>query len=215
LSIKLVFIYKYQYLCKECRKLLTKKYREENKGKLNIKQKKYYKNHVDDKKKYDNIYRQENKDKISKYQKNYQKNYRIINKEKIKEQSRKYRENNKDKIKESNKKYLLKNPHIPAWRGLLTNSLERLGKSKESRTIDLLGYSALELKEHIEDLFTDGMTWENRDEWHIDHIKPLSSFESDTPLNIVNALDNLQPLWATTREVNGVIYGGNLNKGVK
>lgn len=30
--------------------------------------------------------------------------------------------------------------------------------------------------------------------------------------NIVNALANLRPLWATTREINGVIYEGNLNR---
>jgi hypothetical protein len=56
------------------------------------------------------------------------------------------------------------------------------------------------------------MSWENYGEWHIDHIRPLSSFEPDTPVSIVCALDNLQPLWATTREIDGIIYEGNLNK---
>jgi len=59
------------------------------------------------------------------------------------------------------------------------------------------------------------MSWENHGEWHIDHIKPVSSFDKDTPMNIVNALSNLQPLWKTTREINGIIYEGNLNKGKK
>jgi hypothetical protein len=31
---------------------------------------------------------------------------------------------------------------------------------------------------------------------HIDHIKPLCTFSSDTPVNIVNSLENLRPLWA-------------------
>jgi len=31
--------------------------------------------------------------------------------------------------------------------------------------------------------------------------------------SIVNALSNLKPMWSTTREINGVIYEGNLNKG--
>jgi len=26
-------------------------------------------------------------------------------------------------------------------------------------------------------------------------------------------LNNLQPLWSTTRKINGIIYQGNLNKG--
>jgi hypothetical protein len=47
-------------------------------------------------------------------------------------------------------------------------------------------------------MFDVGMSWANRSEWHIDHIKPLSLFakEGVYDLNIINALSNLQPLWA-------------------
>lgn len=37
----------------------------------------------------------------------------------------------------------------------------------------VLDYTAHELKKHIEDQFVGGMGWDNRGEWHIDHIKPL------------------------------------------
>ena len=94
----------------------------------------------------------------------------------------------------------------------MKNTLKRLGKSKEAKTIDLLGYSAIQLKQHLESLFTEGMSWDNYGEWHIDHIKPVSLFDEDTPIHVVNDLSNLQPLWATTREINGIIYEGNLNK---
>jgi hypothetical protein len=40
------------------------------------------------------------------------------------------------------------------------------------------------------------MNWENYGEWHIDHIKMVSSFEPNTPMYIVNSLGNLRPLWA-------------------
>jgi len=50
------------------------------------------------------------------------------------------------------------------------------------------------------------MSWDNYGEWHVDHIKPLISFDKNTHPSIVNALSNLQPLWATTREINGVIF---------
>ena len=33
--------------------------------------------------------------------------------------------------------------------------------------------------------------------------------------SIVNALSNLKPMWATSREINGIFYEGNLNKGNK
>jgi len=42
--------------------------------------------------------------------------------------------------------------------------------------------------------------------------KDVSTFDPSTPPSVVNALINLRPLWATTREINGVIYEGNLNR---
>lgn len=56
------------------------------------------------------------------------------------------------------------------------------------------------------------MSWDNYGDWHIDHIKPVSCFDKTTLPSIVNALENLRPLWATTREIDGVIYEGNLNR---
>lgn len=108
------------------------------------------------------------------------------------------------------KKYYKKNSHIYAWRSLVYRTIT--SKGKMDSTFKLLGYNYNELKEHIELLFTEGMSWDNHGEWHIDHVKPLSLFDNNTPVSIVNALSNLQPLWATTREINGVIYEGNLNK---
>jgi hypothetical protein len=40
----------------------------------------------------------------------------------------------------------------------------------------------------------------------------LNSSDKDTHPRVVNALSNLRPLWATTREINGVIYEGNQNR---
>ena len=57
------------------------------------------------------------------------------------------------------------------------------------------------------------MSWDNYGEWHIDHIVPVREFTNDVPASIVCALDNLQPLWKTTREIHGKFYEGNLNKG--
>ena len=142
------------------------------------------------------------------------------------------RESGKTKIREDNivntitseiykdtrltdKEYYKKYPHLRAWRRILHNSLRKLGQTKETHTIDLLVYSVLELQNYITSLFTDGMSWQNYGEWHIDHIKPIISFPKDTPMNIVNALSNLRPMWATTREINGIVYEGNLNKGTK
>jgi hypothetical protein len=88
------------------------------------------------------------------------------------------------------------NKHVIAWRTVLNNTLKRLGTTKEGKTIDLLGYSAEDLKIHLEKLFVEGMSWENRNKWHIDHIIPVSSFDKSEKISIINSLDNLQPLWA-------------------
>jgi len=180
--------------CKECILIKENKYKEKNRDILNEKQKEYYKDHVDNKRDYDKKYRKDNTKKIVEYRK-------------------KYRKNNKEMLNMKALEYHRKNPHIRAYRSMLHTTLKRMGKKKEGKSIVLLGYSYNNLKEHIESLFTEGMSWNNHGEWHIDHIKPISTFHPNTPQSIVNALSNLQPLWATTREINGVIYEGNLNKG--
>jgi hypothetical protein len=71
-------------------------------------------------------------------------------------------------------------------------------KGAKKLSVGMLGCSDADLKWHLESLFTEGMTWENYGEWHVDHIKPCSSF------NLLDAAEqrkcfhysNLQPLWA-------------------
>ena len=74
--------------------------------------------------------------------------------------------------------------------------LKRTLKTKNKRTSEILGYTHEELKFNLESKLKDGMTWENYGKWEIDHIKPVSAFDIiNTHSSIINALDNLQPLW--------------------
>ena len=152
-------------------------------------------------------YRLKNRDTKIKYMVLY--NSKPENKKRVKQWFEKNK-NRINEVKRYNRKY--KTPHVEAWRRLLYRLLYQFDKPKEFSTHQLLGYSALELKNHISNLFTEGMSWNNHGEWHIDHIKPVSDFNENTHPSVVNALSNLRPIWATTREINGVIYEGNLNR---
>jgi len=194
--------------CKECIKDIQKKYKE--KPDFKEKRKEYDKDRYDenrekilDRKK---EYHIENREKILEKKKEYHSKPEV--KEKMKDYSKYYRTECKDKFY----KYRNNNPHIIVWRSVLNSTLKRLGTMKEGNTIDILGYSALELKEHIENLFTPGMTWNNHGDWHIDHIIGVINFTSDSDIREVCSLSNLRPLWSTTREIDGIIYEGNLNR---
>lgn len=82
--------------------------------------------------------------------------------------------------------------------GMVKRICKLTGKKKKLKTIEYLGYTVVELKEHLESLFTDGMTWNNHGKWHIDHIVPVSWWLKNdvTDPSMINALINLQPLWA-------------------
>lgn len=71
-----------------------------------------------------------------------------------------------------------------------------------------LGYTVGQLRRHLEQQFEDGMTWFNRGDWHIDHIKPVVQFikEGVTDPAVINALENLQPLWADQNRSKGAKY---------
>lgn len=77
---------------------------------------------------------------------------------------------------------------------------DREGKGGR-KWLSLVPYSLEELFRHIERQFTDGMSWKNMGEWHVDHIVPLASFRfysaSDAEFKAAWALTNLRPLWAT------------------
>ncbi len=60
---------------------------------------------------------------------------------------------------------------------------------------------------HIESMFEPGMSWDNWGEWHIDHIRPLASFDLENAERLAEACHytNLRPLWKVD----------NLRKGAK
>jgi hypothetical protein len=72
------------------------------------------------------------------------------------------------------------------------------GRSTTGVIRELLGCSLSDLACHLESKFLPGMSWDNRNEWHVDHIKPLCAFDLSDPEQQAAAFhySNLQPLWA-------------------
>lgn len=118
------------------------------------------------------------------------KQWRKDNKEYMKEYVREhYQQNKQDYINQSAKWQKTDAGRAKARiSSLLNYQLKKLGQSKENNTSKLLGYSAKQLKEHLDNL---GMNWDTD---HIDHKIPFSWFKPNTPVHIINDLRNLQPL---------------------
>ena len=153
--------------------------------------------------------------------KEYCAEYYLKNKKRVNKRNKTWFQNNKDKVRKAVKRYRLKNlEYQRKWYAAYArrqrkinpqfNMRERLSKGitmalnryvKEGKRFDTLTYTGCSiafLVKHIERQFKDGMNWENRDKWHIDHIRPCASFDlTDTQQQLeCFHYTNLQPLWA-------------------
>jgi len=88
-------------------------------------------------------------------------------------------------------------------------SSELRGLRKAASTRILIGCTVDELKIHLANQFTEGMTWENYGlkGWHVDHRIPCAAFDLTDPAQQKECFrfQNLQPMWAID----------NLKKGAK
>jgi hypothetical protein len=75
-----------------------------------------------------------------------------------------------------------------------TAAYSLLNKRVNSST--LLGCSHDEFFKYIESKFKKGMSWDNMNEWHLDHIVPLSWCSTNEELFIYSHYSNIQPLFA-------------------
>jgi hypothetical protein len=160
----------------------------------------------------DKKYAEKNKEKLIDYHKNWSKE----NRKKLREYHSKWREENREQVNETTRLwYLNRRRTDPSFRlkcntrTALWTCLKERSVAKYRSTFDLLGYSIEDLMQHLEKLFTEGMSWDNYGEWHVDHKIPMASyqFESTDDIGFKECwkLDNLQPLWGSD----------NLSKGAK
>ena len=169
--------------CRDCKLDYQKKHYIKNREEIRAKQ---------------NEYKKKNRQKIL----DYKKRNRDENKEEIKKYRKQWKEENKEKVKKDRKRYreeYMKNPVnklANSIRGRIKRAITCEYKSGTWR--EYLGCSVEDCKKYLENKFEAGMTWKNHGEWHIDHIKPISSFDLSNKDEIKKAFNytNLQPLWA-------------------
>ena len=165
--------------CKKCNRV----YEFNNKEERSNQKKEHYKNNRErllkrqresDKKRKDKIneYNKKNKERRRKYINGYQKNRRGA-------------ENNYKLL------YLL--------RTRIYNAITNQFGDKAFKSMELLGCTVQEIRQHLENQFRKGMSWGNygRGGWSVDHIIPCDSFDLTDPEQQKQCFHytNLQPLW--------------------
>lgn len=182
--------------CKTCHRIkynnndrteYFKKYREENKESIKIKNKEF---------------RENNKELVAERKKKYYEGLSEEKKFEIRERKRilyHKNENYKNKKLEYVKNRLENDFFFKLMsniRCLIRNSLKRGFTTKSKKTIEILGCTFEEFKLHLESNFDESMNWENQGTyWHIDHIIPISWAETEEDVYKLNHFTNLQPLY--------------------
>jgi hypothetical protein len=114
-----------------------------------------------------------------------------------------YKKEKRNLIKQEKIKLALKNKILNNLRSRLSHALKR--NSKIKHTLEYIGCTLEELKNHLESRFIDGMNWDNYGKWHIDHIRPCARFDLSNPEEQHKCFhfSNLQPLWEKDNLIKG------------
>ena len=200
--------------CKKCHNNYVKENRDNYRESLRRADKKYYYSH-----RYSCLYKSkkwkdENREKVNAVQRGYV----LRNKEKVCAANKAMRNKSREKARAYARDYYQKNksnfsPTLVLSRRIARLIRHSLGGHKEGKKWqDAVGYTAEELKKHLERQFLIGMDWDNYGEWHIDHKVPVSVFNFKNTKNPdfkrCWALKNLQPLWAK----DNIVKGAKLSK---
>ena len=221
--------YGYAAICKICLIEYHKQRYQKNKTKCNELSKTYYQKNKEKICERGKKYRQDNKEKLRQYyQENKEKNiirakhYNENNKDILAERRKKYEKENKEKIREWNKQYYQENKekrkeyyntryrNNPYYRFVrLQRDRRRLvfkkyQWTKESQFNILFSCDKKTFLLYFNNLFIDGMTWENHGKhgWHADHIIAIVNFDlrDSKQEKICFHYTNYQPLWADVNQ---------------
>jgi predicted transcriptional regulator len=187
----------YRLDCKECFSLKSDKYYQNNKKKINKRNKQYNNDH---------------KNEIDIYQEKYQKEYYLKNKERILIRTKLYQKNNKEKVNKyvnqynkDRKKWDVLFKFIAGIRRTLAMSLRKRGFSKSSHTYEILGISYEDCLNYLFENakihypYFEKEDFLKKNFYHIDHIIPLCTAKNEEDVIRLSHYTNLQIL---TKEDN-------------
>lgn len=143
--------------------------------------------------------------------------YRLRNPQKISSNLKTWRSKNREHIKNYVDNRYATNPTVrlkAKTSAAMSKVLKRFKARKSNKTLALLGCGLQQFKAHIESQFSEGMSWANRSEWHIDHIRPCASFDLSDPEQQKQCFhfSNLKPEWATNNLKKSSWWNGKLHR---
>ena len=180
----------YRNQCKLCVSDRKKQYYADNKEKVCAKAAEYKQNNKENVVASQAEYRQHNKEKIAARNAEYRQN----NKEKIAARKAEYAQQNRKKINEYNRNRHKNNANAKLARNIRSRINTALkGKSKSFHTKEILGIDIENYKKWLLFQMTPEMNFNNI---HIDHVKPISSFDISNDNELLEAFNwrNTQPL---------------------
>ncbi len=169
--------------CKKCNYIKNKQWKLKNPEKVKI-----------HKKKHRLIYSQE----IKKYNKQYYKN----NTEKLKNKIKQWKLKNPEKLQKQKNRNRLKrytnNLNFKIMSIIRARIYQLLkGISKSRSTLQIIGSTLEEYKQHVEKQFKPGWSWKNQGKmWELDHIISCMFFDPNDPIELQQCFhySNVQPL---------------------
>ena len=154
------------------KKVADKKWRDSNKEYMSNKSKTWYEQNKEHRKEYLKEYREKNISNIRKTKRDYERNRKA-----------------RDPL------YKL----ISNFRTAIYQVLKESNVEKNKHYFDILQYTPEQLISHLENKFTDKMSWDNYGDWHVDHKLPITHYNiqemGDSEFMKCWSLDNLQPMW--------------------
>jgi hypothetical protein len=194
----------------KCNSENSKRFREANREATRAKQREYRQKDPEKRR----------EQKRAEYRKNREryrqsgKAWHAANREKALTYLRQWQATNSDYFRQQKTAYYLARKQADPQFAMLTRLRRRInhfvaGSNKSTTTAELIGCSYQFFTEHIENQFLEGMTWDNRSDWHIDHIIPCAAFDlSDlAQQKICFHYSNMRPLWAKENQAKGAKLG--------